>query len=130
MTLDIREVIASRITEAGGRLTVRSALNPALWLCAIVAIPSLLISSFSSNPPGWLGFLVGGPVLIACLGYMFLLVFDRDKLQSEEYQIKKKTLELIEQKGMSGPMTVAAIEAVVTPDALQLSSQPGEKHEQ
>jgi hypothetical protein len=111
------------MTEAGGRLRVRSALNPALWLCAIVAGPSLLVASLSANPPGWIGWLVSAPVAIACIGYLYLLVFDRDKLQSEEYQIRKKTLELIEHKGMSGPMTVAAIEAIVTPDGYQLSQK-------
>jgi len=120
MNVDPRQVLASRMTDAGGRLRVRSALNPALWLCAIVAGPSLLVASLNSNPPGWLGWLIGAPVAIACIGYLYLLIFDRDKLQSEEYQIRKKTLELIEHKGMSGPMTVAAIEAIVTPDAYQL----------
>jgi hypothetical protein len=123
MNIDLRQVLASRITEAGGRLRVRSALNPALWLCAIVAGPALWATMAHPNPPAWLGWLVAAPVAIACIGYLYLLVFDRDKLQSEEYQIRKKTLELIEHKGMSGPMTVQAIEAIVTPDAYQLPRQ-------
>lgn len=119
MTADLREILASRITEAGGRLKVRSALNPALWLCAVVAGPALAALVFGPNPPSWLGWLIAAPVSIACIGYLYLLVYDRDKLQSEEYQIRKKTLELIEHKGMSGPMTVQAIEAIVTPDLYQ-----------
>lgn len=124
LNVDLREVLSSRITEAGGRLRVRSALNPALWLCAIVAAPSLLVTSYAQNPPNWLGWLVGAPVALACIGYLYLLFYDRDKLQSEDYQIRKKTLELIEQKGMSGPLTVAAIGAVVTPDAILLPNKP------
>lgn len=125
MNIDPREVIVSRMTEAGGRLRVRSALNPALWLCAIIAGPSMLVLGLSTNPPTWLGWLVGAPVTVACIGYLYLLCFDRDKLQSEDYQIRKKTLELIEQKGMSGPMTVAAIEAIVTPESLQPPRKQG-----
>ncbi len=37
------------------------------------------------------------PVGVACFGFLFLLFFDRDKLQSEDYQIRKKSLEIIEQ---------------------------------
>jgi hypothetical protein len=37
------------------------------------------------------------PIVMAILGYGFLLIFDRDKLQSEDYQIRKRSLEMIEQ---------------------------------
>ena len=115
LSMDLREGIISRFTEAGGSLHVRSALNPVLWMCAIVSLPSLLVCVSLSTPPPWISWIVVGPVVLAAFGYLFLLFFDRDKLQSEEYQIKKKTLELIEQKGMSGPMTMETIEAMVTP---------------
>jgi hypothetical protein len=121
LSIELREGIIKRFTEAGGSLRVRSALNPALWMCAIVSCPSLIVWSCLNQPPLWLDWMVTAPVILACFGYLFLLFFDRDKLQSEEFQIRKKTLELIEQKGMSGPMTVAAIEAMVTPaEALTL----------
>ena len=124
LTIDLRQDIISRFTEAGGLLRVKSALNPALWLCAIVSVPSLMISAFMINPPQWIDWIIIAPVFLAVLGYLFLLLFDRDKLQSEEYQIRKKTLELIEQKGMSGPLTVSAIETIVTPDVLKLPKKP------
>ena len=104
MSLDLKSIIASRAIESGGRLKVQSALNPALWLCAIVAIPSLCVAGFSSHPPSWIAWLVMGPVALAGLGFLFLLFFDRDKLQSEDYQIKKKSLEIFEQKGMDSPL--------------------------
>ncbi len=115
LSIDLREGFIRRFTEAGGSLRVRSALNPVLWMCAIVSGPSLIVWSCLNNPPLWLDLIVISPVVLSCFAYLFLLFFDRDKLQSEEYQIRKRTLELIEQKGMSGPMTVAAIEAMVTP---------------
>ena len=40
--MDIRNAIASKAIDAGGRLRVKSALNPMLWLCAIVTIPGLV----------------------------------------------------------------------------------------
>jgi hypothetical protein len=115
MSGDWRELLASRATEAGGRLTVRSALNPALWLCGIVAVPAAIAGALTASPPWWISVLVLAPVALAIFGYLFLLFFDRDKLQSEDFQIRKKTLEMFEQKGMSGPQ-LPVIEEVVTPD--------------
>ena len=115
MKEDIKALFAQRATEAGGRLTVKSALNPVLWLCAIVSVPAVVIASWLSNPPWWLLILVLGPVTVAMFGYLFLLCVDRDKLQSEDFQIRKRTLELIEQKGMDGPITATALEMVSPP---------------
>ena len=98
--------IATRAIEAGEKLTVRSALNPILWLCALVTIPALIVTPFINDPPVWLIFLICSPVVIALLGFVFLLIVDRDKLQSEDYQIKKRSLEIIEQKGDSAPMLI------------------------
>lgn len=98
-----KENIAARVIESGGKLSVKSALNPVLWLCAIVSIPSLVISSFLKETPVWLVFLILCPVCAAILGFLFLLIFDRDKLQSEEYQLKKRSMELIQEKGEAEP---------------------------
>ena len=68
-----------------------------------------------SPPPTWLVFLTCTPVAAAVLGFFFLLVFDRDKLQSEDFQIRMKSLELIQQKGDSFPISVTSIEAISNP---------------
>lgn len=101
-------------------MIVRSALNPALWLCAIVAVPSAIAGTISPSPPWWINFLVVGPVGVTIFGFVYLLIFDRDKLQSEDFQIRKQTLEMFEQKGMSGPQ-VPKLEEAVTPDQPQIS---------
>jgi hypothetical protein len=97
--MPLREAIIAKVMEAGGRLTVRSALNPVLWLCAIVSIPCAALYGLMHSSPAWLAVLAFLPVSAAIFGFLFLLFFDRDKLQSEEYQIRKRSLELIEQKG-------------------------------
>lgn len=106
------ESIASRAIESATALEVRSALNPALWLCGIVTIPCLFISLFLSSPPTWLIVLICTPVAIASFGFMFLLVMDRDRLQSESFQLRKQELEMIEQKGDSGPKEISSVEFV------------------
>jgi len=116
LAIDLKSAIASRAIESGGRLKVQSALNPMLWMCAIVAIPSLIVTVSVDNPPSWVPWLVLGPVAIAAFGFLFLLFFDRDKLQSEDYQIRKRSLELYQQKGMTSPLLVETIEPDVSPD--------------
>src|SRR3972149_3892937 len=98
-----KENIAAKVIDSGGKLSVKSALNPILWLCAIITIPSLIAVPFLDKTPTWLIILIISPVLTAIIGFLFLLLFDRDKLQSEEYQLKKRSLESIQEKGDSKP---------------------------
>ena len=39
------------------------------------------------------------PLVLVGIGFVVLLLGDSDKLQSEEYQIRKRTLEMIGEKG-------------------------------
>src|SRR5690242_11728348 len=106
--MSVRESITAKVVEAGGRLTVRSALNPILWMCAIVTIPSLVIARFVTLP-SYVLIVCLCPVPVALFGFLFLLMFDRDKLQSEDYQIRKRSLELIEQKGQKRAIISEAV---------------------
>ena len=111
-----------RIGDAGGRLRVKSALNPALWFCGIVASPLLLFAATMQNPPIWLIATAILPVGVTAFGFIFLLFNDRDKLQSEDYQIRKQSLELIQEKGQRFAIAAASIEAISNPQASQLSN--------
>jgi hypothetical protein len=55
------------------------------------------------------------PVLTFVAIYVFFALKDPDKLQSESYQLQKRTLELIEDK--SGPIAVmpASLELITNP---------------
>jgi len=109
------------MVQAGERLRVRSALNPALWLCAIVTIPAIAASTFGARAvPTWLIVLAYAPVACAVLGFAFLLLFDRDKLQSEDYQLRKQSLDLIQQKGDAFPITPTSLDAIANPDRPRL----------
>lgn len=57
-----------------------------------------------------------------CIRLLFLLIFDRDKLQSEDYQIRKKTLDIIQEKGDKFPVLAASIQAIANPDLPKLST--------
>jgi hypothetical protein len=108
----LREQIFGKVIDAGGRLTVRSALNPILWLCGIITIPTLIAGTFYRELSTWIVAIGCSPVIVALFGFLFLLFFDRDKLQSEDYQIKKRTIELAQQKGDPYPLQVDSRMAV------------------
>ena len=115
-----QNLIAAKAVEAGSRLTVKSALNPVLWLCAIITVPSFVSFGFVASPPAWWIGLAMAPVAAAVFGFIFLLFFDRDKLQSEEYQLKKQSLEMIQEKGEKAPQMISIDEL----DAIAEPSRP------
>jgi hypothetical protein len=61
------------------RVGVGSALNPMLWLVGIVAVPSFAsLASGKGVIAATVMFLV--TVAVALFGFLFLLIFDRDRL--------------------------------------------------
>lgn len=107
MTEDLRAQITRRMADVGGRLRVKSALNPALWLCAVVTVPVIGFATFAEGPTWLLVCLVvfaSVPLVLAAIGFVFFLLRDSDKLQSEEYQIRKRTLEMIGEKGQEASL--------------------------
>lgn len=118
--MSFKETLAARVIDAGGKLTVRSALNPILWLCAIISIPCVILIPFFKTFQGFLFALAASPVFAAILGFFILLIFDRDKLQSEEYQLRKHTLELMQQKGQALPSPIANVNVIPPPEQEKL----------
>ena len=107
MTEGLRAQITRRMADVGGRLRVKSALNPALWLCAVVTVPIIGFATFGDGPAWLLVCLVvlaSIPLVLAAIGFVFFLLRDSDKLQSEEYQIRKRTLEMIGEKGQEASL--------------------------
>lgn len=118
--------IIQRAFDAGGRLRVRSALNPMLWLCGIVTVPLMIASLSISHPPSWLPWVAVSPVGATILGFFFLLLFDRDKLQSEDYQLRKRSLELIQNKGQPFPIEAPSLEAITNPQVAGENTADGQ----
>jgi hypothetical protein len=117
--LDLKDQIRQFGSEAVARLRVKSALNPILWLCGIISLPGLvLLGSSNVQPPAFyvIACIVCLPVILACGGYLFFLMKDPDKLQSEDYQLRKRSLELIQEKGQRFPVEPASIQLITNPD--------------
>jgi len=106
----------AKASDALGRITVRSALNPMLWLCGLVTIPCLAATALLPTHPLWLVILGSSPVAAAIIGFLYLLLRNPDKLQSESYQLRKQALELIEEKGNPNVIDATAVALVSNPD--------------
>ena len=122
-----RETLFTKLTESGGRLRVKNALNPILWLCGLVAVPSFAVLTWNSKPHIIVPILLCTVVGTAVIGFLYLLFFDRDRLQSEEYLIQNRTLDLIEEKGSRKAIDAATVAAISQTDFLAL---PNESEEQ
>lgn len=99
--MDIRESIAKHSQGAAQRLQVRSALNPILWLIAVI-LPICLIGAyyFKDSAVVLTVLLIAGliPVAVGCYGFIYLLHFKTDKLQSEDYQLRQQAMQTISEK--------------------------------
>ena len=114
---DIFHKLTHLAQEAIGRLKVSSALNPCLWLCALV-IPSGLFGANKST--GWLQgaclVLTFVPVILFSIAFLYFMFKDPDKLRSEEYELRKQALEIIEEKGGRIPLTGTSIASIANPE--------------
>jgi hypothetical protein len=116
--------------EAALRLRVSSALNPLLWLCGIVTPICLVAGYFFDDGLRtsivWFGL---SPIGLAGLCYVFLMIVEPDRLHSEDYQIRKKALELIEEKGTTIAIEATSVEAIANPSVRALSNKNDEEVE-
>jgi hypothetical protein len=104
--------------SAAHRIRVRSALNPILWLCAI-ATPMCFFAAyqFRSTETICVFLIVGAltPILVACLCFIGFAIFKPEKLQSEDYQIRHETLQIIQQKSGHLALDPTSLEAIANP---------------
>lgn len=124
MNSSLKDRFAGRFAEAGGRLRVRSAVNPALWPCAIVTMPCVLLAVRMEKPPLWLIIVLIVPVCTFAVGFVYFMLFDPDKLQSEDYQLKKMSLELIREQEKGGAIE-ADPSSIVPTENPAIPAKPG-----
>lgn len=119
---DKRSRLVSSLTEYGGRFRVRNALNPILCLSAIVLSPWWLAVCLGKEIPIVATIGVWGVVAVALGAFVYLLLGDPDRLQSEEYQLRARTLDLIEEKGSATAINRATVEAMSKKEFLELGN--------
>lgn len=97
------------------KITVKSAVNPSLWACAVISVPLFILASTSGDKLVVAFFIVATiPVVSFFLSYLYLLFKNPDYLRSEDYQIRAESLKLLGSK--DNPLQAGAndIVSVVT----------------
>jgi hypothetical protein len=92
--MSLKEIITQRAVQSGGKIHIRNALHPILWLCGIITIPVFAMALYLVPVlPTWLIImlivLAYLPVLVAIFAFLYLRFVNPDKLQTEDYQIRK-----------------------------------------
>jgi len=111
--------------SAAKSLNVKSALNPMLWLTAIVT-PLCFGSAYVLKESSIFEVLIGAglfPILITCIGFIYFAIFKAEKLQSEDYQIRHESLQIIQQKSGTSELPIASLENIVNPQAKSIVHQ-------
>ncbi len=116
---------------AAGRLTVRSALNPLLWLCGIVAVPCLTLAALFRDDRVLMSFLIAAALLTLIVTNFIAVRFaivSPEKLQSEDYQLRHQSLQILQ--GATGPQVFDsnAIIAIANPALPALTEAAGAEH--
>ena len=114
--MSVDEVIKSAIHRAGV-IRVRNAMNPLLWLSPVSAIICWTAAYvFRDDLILKYGFAGLGalPIIASIVGYFLYFFLDRDRLQSEEFVLKERALQLRYRKGASAEVVDTAREIVRT----------------
>ena len=115
---NIIEKLVSNAQTAASRLRVRSALNPMLWLSGIISPVAFLFGYlFRGVEPICTIFVCIGAAPIAATigGFFYFMIVAPEKLQSEEFQLRQQSLEIIKQKGSSIELSPSSLEAIANP---------------
>jgi hypothetical protein len=92
-----------------------SAMTPMIYVCLITVVPSFVCAycfrddPYVKYPLICLAFLV---VVVTCAMYIYWAFASPDRLQSEDYQIRQETLQMISKKGgkiVIDPVSLGAI---------------------
>lgn len=110
--------------RAASKIRLGSALNPCVWLCAILTPGCIALS-----------LLFAGTAQLVILGISSLPVLyfgwtnwhfakhDPDKLRTEEFELRRTALKLIEEKGSAIPVNIASIEAITNSKVKALKNE-------
>ena len=111
----------TRLTQitgnAIGRLRLSGALNNCLWLVGITFPAGLFALTKLTGAMQWAVFSVMIiPFAFFGISHLHFTFHDPDKLRSEEYELRKQALELIQEKGGQIPLSDASIEIIANPN--------------
>jgi hypothetical protein len=118
MPIDVLDKLSELAHSAVARLTVKSALNPLLWMCGTISTICFAAAYLFRDDAvlKTLLVLVGiVPIMLTCTVAGYFAFRTPEKLQSEEYQLRQQTLNIIEEKGGRITVDKVSLEEIANP---------------
>jgi hypothetical protein len=109
------------------RLRVKSALNPLLWMSAVMGVISFGAACWLRSDRGAMFVLIGIgaiPVLVTCGVSIYFAAVKPEKLQSEDYQLRQQAMLLVKEKGGRLKVDPVSLERIAQPER---TSKAGEE---
>jgi len=97
-----------------------------LWLSSIIFPIGLIFAFVFKDSPDVRNLLIYisiAPIVITCLGFIGFAIFRPERLQSEEYQLRHESLQIIQQKSGRISISPASIEAIANPSSKRLTGK-------
>lgn len=110
---------ALKVLAREGLATIKhwTVVQPLLWLCGTFSLGCFLISALVKDQ--WLqrGLFVVGllPIILFGFAYIYFMFKDPDRLHSEEFQLKRRSLSIVESKG--GTVAILPVDLSTDPHA-------------
>lgn len=110
--------------EGSGTVRQKNAVQPLLWACLFVTVPCFyLCTQVEPRMQPWIFGAGCVPLLLLAAGYLWFMFKDPSRLQSEEYQLRSRVLDIIETKGGRFQVEPANMQLILNPEAKRLSGQ-------
>ena len=124
--MDWIEKLTQLSQRAASTLRVKGALTPILW-GTVLLTPTLVGATyiFRDQPAlqWFFAILAALPILTTCTGFMYFVIKAPEKLQSETYQIRHETLQIIQSKAASVSLKPTLLEALISESRKEIEAK-------
>lgn len=121
------DAIMNLLTSSAAQQTnikVKSALNPVLWILSFI-FPVCVSLAIWADP--WLKvvavIILFSAIVAAFTAYFYFMIKDPSKLQSENFQIQKMMLDIVQQQGSAATTKLLDIVASPNEEPLMLNQE-------
>jgi ABC-type bacteriocin/lantibiotic exporter with double-glycine peptidase domain len=101
--MKLEEIVRAGLSRVDTIRVVRTAINPLLWLVGLTTPLAFITAAIIGDLTVRLILicLAAVPVLVTLVAYIMFMFRDPDRLQSEEYRIRQRALQILYKKGRS-----------------------------
>ncbi|HEU0081041.1 MAG TPA: hypothetical protein VFQ72_03385 [Candidatus Paceibacterota bacterium] len=117
-----------KASGAINKVSVKSAVNAALWLCGLISVPSFGAAIFCIELWLKIVFLAIGliPVILSIVAYLYFMLTKPEYLRSEEFQIKKHFIDALGDKDHTLDKNAELLAGIANPLLLNTPENPHE----